>query len=149
MDQPMMPEEKNFSGEKNTKIIAIIVAAAILVAGALYFTKKPSQSNSQTQSPSAVSNEPVDKTFDISSKPYEFSIKEIRVKKGEKVRINLTNELGLHDWVIDEFAARTKQIQAGQTDSVVFTADKIGTFEYYCSVGTHRQMGMVGKLIVE
>jgi nitrite reductase (NO-forming) len=71
------------------------------------------------------------------------------VKLGETVRINLTNEQGFHDWVIDEFNARTKQINAGQTDTVEFVADKVGTFEYYCSVGNHRQMGMIGKLIVE
>ena len=37
----------------------------------------------------------------------------------------------------------------GQIDEVEFVVDKAGTFEYYCSVGNHRQMGMVGKLIVE
>ena len=57
----------------------------------------------------------------------------------------------MHDWVIDEFSARAKQIQAGETDTVEFVANKKGTFEYYCSVGNgfHRQQGMVGKLIVE
>jgi plastocyanin len=28
-------------------------------------------------------------------------------------------------------------------------ADKKGTFEYYCSVGQHRALGMKGKLVVE
>src|SRR3990167_9256749 len=37
----------------------------------------------------------------------------------------------------------------GQSASVEFTADKAGGFEYYCSVGTHRAMGMVGAFIVE
>ncbi len=32
---------------------------------------------------------------------------------------------------------------------VEFTADKKGTFEYYCSVGEHRVNGMKGKFIVE
>jgi uncharacterized cupredoxin-like copper-binding protein len=50
---------------------------------------------------------------------------------------------------VDEFDARTVIVQPGQTAEVEFVADKTGTFEYYCSVGTHRQMGMVGKLIVE
>ena len=30
-----------------------------------------------------------------------------------------------------------------------FTADKVGSFEYYCSVGSHRSMGMKGVLKVE
>jgi plastocyanin len=87
--------------------------------------------------------------FNLSAKPFEFSQKEIRVKKGDKVRINLTIAAGFHDWAIDEFNAKTRQMGAGESDSVEFTADKIGTFEYYCSVGNHRQMGMVGNLIVE
>jgi len=87
--------------------------------------------------------------FDISAKPFEFSIKEIRVKKGDKVRINLSIESGIHDWVIDDFSSATSQLSAGQSGFVEFIADKTGVFEYYCSVGNHRQLGMVGKLIVE
>ncbi len=78
-----------------------------------------------------------------------FDLKEIRVKKGDKVRVTFKNEEGFHDWVLDEFNAKTKQISAGQEEVVEFTADKTGTFEYYCSVGKHRENGMVGTLIVE
>lgn len=78
-----------------------------------------------------------------------FDLKEIRVKKGDKVRVTFKNEEGFHDWVLDEFNVKTKQIGAGQEEVVEFTADKVGTFEYYCSVGKHRQNGMFGKLIVE
>ena len=56
---------------------------------------------------------------------------------------------GFHNFTVDEFNARTRQINAGETDTIQFTADKAGTFEYYCNVGNHREMGMVGKLIVE
>ena len=65
------------------------------------------------------------------------------------MRIVFKNNKGTHDWVIDEFNARTKTIQSDQTDTIEFIADKLGTFEYYCSVSNHRQMGMVGQLIVE
>ena len=59
------------------------------------------------------------------------------------------NEKGTHNWTLDEFDAKTDTIQGGETDSVEFTADKAGTFEYYCGVGNHRAQGMVGKLMVE
>lgn len=85
----------------------------------------------------------------MEAKPFSFSQREIRVKKGDTVKIQLTNKEGFHDWVIDEFKARTKQLQAGQSETIEFIADKTGTFEYYCSVGQHRAQGMVGKLIVE
>jgi plastocyanin len=86
---------------------------------------------------------------DISGKNFSFSKSEIRVKQGDIVQINFTSENGVHNWVVDEFNAHTATVQTGGTSSVTFVADKKGTFEYYCSVGSHRQMGMVGNLIVE
>lgn len=72
----------------------------------------------------------------------------ITAKKGETVRITFKNVDGLHDFVIDEYSVATKQIQGGAEETVEFVADKVGTFEYYCSVGNHREMGMVGTLTV-
>ncbi len=89
------------------------------------------------------------KTFTITAQNFSFNPKEIRVKKGDTVKIILKNSGGFHDWVIDAFNARTTQIQGGQTAEVTFVADKAGTFEYYCSVDEHKQMGMRGNLIVE
>jgi len=91
--------------------------------------------------------EPV--TVSLSGKNFEFSQKEIRVKEGDTVTINFTNESGTHNWTVDEFDARTQTIQGGSSASVTFVADKKGSFEYYCSVGQHRALGMVGTLIVE
>jgi plastocyanin len=89
------------------------------------------------------------KEFTVTGKSFSFTPNELKVKKGDTVKITFKNNGGFHDWVIDEFNARTKQIGDGEIDTVEFTADKAGTFEFYCSVGNHRQMGMVGNLIVE
>src|SRR3989344_3883439 len=80
------------------------------------------------------------KTFTVVGKPFSFSLSEIKVKQGDTVKIVFQNTEGMHDWVIDEFGARTPQIQAGQSATVEFVANKKGTFEYYCSVGQHRQL---------
>lgn len=89
------------------------------------------------------------KIIEVSNKGFAFVPAEIRVKKGDTVKVTFTNTGGMHDFVIDELNVKTKQISDGQKEEVMFVADKAGTFEYYCSVGNHRQMGMVGKLIVE
>jgi carboxymethylenebutenolidase len=73
----------------------------------------------------------------------------LRVKAGDTVRIELAVLDMTHDLVIDEFSAATDQVGAGQTTSVEFTAPRAGEYEYYCSVGNHRAMGMAGKFIVE
>jgi plastocyanin len=98
-------------------------------------------------------------TLDVTANPdvvvnltganFRFSKGEIRVKQGDIVQINFTAGDMQHDWVVDEFNARTAIVPAGQSTSVTFVADKKGTFEYYCSVGQHRANGMVGTLIVE
>ncbi|PIR96730.1 MAG: hypothetical protein COT91_05100 [Candidatus Doudnabacteria bacterium CG10_big_fil_rev_8_21_14_0_10_41_10] len=89
------------------------------------------------------------KEFAVTGIPFEFSLSEIRVNKGDTVRIAFTNGQGTHDWVIDEFNARTNILQTEQTETIEFVADQTGEFEYYCSVGNHRQLGMKGILIVQ
>lgn len=89
------------------------------------------------------------KVFAISGKNFTFDIKEIRVKKNDTVTINFTSTDGFHDFGIDEFDARTEKIRTGDATSVTFVANKTGTFEYYCSVGSHRVSGMTGKIIIE
>lgn len=89
------------------------------------------------------------KVFEVSGTNFVFDKTEIKVKKGDTVTIDFTSADGFHDLVIDEFSARTEKMRTGGKSSVTFVADKVGTFEYYCSVGQHRMNGMVGKLIVE
>ncbi len=79
----------------------------------------------------------------------EQSNPDIVVQQGDIVEVTLTVTGGTHDWVVDEFNVSTKLISSGQTSTVVFIADQNGEFEYYCSFGNHRQMGMYGRLIVE
>lgn len=92
---------------------------------------------------------PADVIFDISGRNYAFSEIELRAKKGDKVKVIFTSADGFHNWTVDEFNAATEQVQTGGRTEVTFIADKAGTFEYYCSVGNHRELGMVGNLIVE
>lgn len=87
--------------------------------------------------------------IDMIGTNYDFDIKEIKVQKGDVVTINLQSDGGFHDWVVDTFSAATERINEGGMTSVTFTADQVGTFQYYCSVGRHQQLGMVGYLTVE
>ncbi len=80
---------------------------------------------------------------------YKFSPAMITAKKGDTIKLTFRNGGGMHDFVIDEFDVKTNQIGEGEEEDVEFVADKTGTFEFYCSVGNHRKMGMVGKLVVE
>ena len=95
------------------------------------------------------------KTFVVTGENFKFVVNgasnpDIKVNKGDRVRIEFTSTKGFHDWVVDEFDVATKQVRDSDGMTYVeFIADKIGTFEYYCSVGQHRANGMKGNLIVK
>ncbi len=155
---------------KNSNLTVIIVVVLLILGGGVLYLMSmnksstpgttmmenttPPTNNAVMGEPSGASGagkmqDPNAKRFTVTAKNFEFDTKEITVKKGDTVKVLLKNSEGFHDWVVDEFNAKTSQLQAGGEEEVTFTADKSGTFEYYCSVGKHRQMGMVGKLIVE
>ena len=94
------------------------------------------------------------KVFILTGENFKFIMNgddnpDLIVNEGDKVRIEFTSTSGFHDWVVDEFNAATSKVNEGGTTSIEFTADKKGQFEYYCSVGSHRSLGMKGNLIVQ
>lgn len=89
------------------------------------------------------------RVFAVEGFNFGYDQSEIRVKEGETVTINFVSVDGFHDWVVDEFNAATEKVRPGTPTSVTFVADKAGSYEFYCSVGSHRANGMVGTLIVE
>ena len=90
------------------------------------------------------------KEFSVTASNFKFSTGDIKVKKGEIVRVVLNVAEGRHNWKVDGYPnVGTQILQQGQSETIEFVADKAGTFEYYCSIGSHRQMGMKGKFIVE
>lgn len=90
-----------------------------------------------------------DVTIDLTGKNFEFSQDKIEVYEGDRVTINFESTGGFHDWGVDEFDAWTKKVNPGEVTSVTFTADKVWSFEFYCSVGNHRAEGMLGWFIVK
>lgn len=90
--------------------------------------------------------------IEVEMSSYKFNPDEIRVKAGQTVTIKLHNAGGIHDFVIDELDVASEESSTGEDTEVTFTVpeDAAGeSYEYYCGVGNHRQLGMVGMLIVE
>lgn len=85
--------------------------------------------------------------YDPALKKPIFSLPEMSVKKGDKVKVNITNTMGTHDFVIDEFKVKA-DLPLNEGVVVEFTADKAGEFVYYCSVPGHRENGQWGTLKV-
>lgn len=118
-----------------------------------------SEMNTQEETIQDSEEQPTDMTedaevvFEVSGVNFAFTIDGQRnpdmiVNQGDRVRVEFTSASGVHDWVVDEFGA-TEIVQTGGSTFVEFVADQTGTFEYYCSVGSHRQQGMRGSFIVQ
>lgn len=75
-----------------------------------------------------------------------FSPRELTAQVGEEVVLDM-RVTGVHTFTIDELGVNVRLRQG--TDSVRFTPDRPGQFEYYCAVPGHRERGMLGALTVE
>lgn len=144
--------------EKNQLIVAAVVGVVVLVGGVWFLSQRnnpaPVQTQNVTSSPqvgnsSSSATQTNVKEVTVSGSNFKFDPAEIRVKAGDKVKITFKNNGGIHDLRIDGLNVATKRLDSGESEAIEFTANKIGTFEYYCSVANHKAMGMVGKLIVE
>lgn len=75
----------------------------------------------------------------------------ITVSAGENVTLNVTNDGTMtHNLMIPGLNVGTPAAMSpGQNAVVKFTAPMTaGNFTYYCSVDSHRELGMVGTLVV-
>ncbi len=153
--------------QKSVLLIGIVVVVAVL--GGFFFMsgKSPVQpmatpvevEESETM---VVEDEQVDATAEanamektttitIDVKPFSFAPAVIEAKAGETITVTLTNSEGMHDFVIEELSVASKKLTQGQTDTfeIKIPEDATGkSYEFYCSVGNHRQQGMVGTLKV-
>ncbi len=147
-----------------TLVIVGVLVILVILGFALMRSQKSTPATQQNPTPqaqttvtsqpssepsSAMKQESTTKEVTVTGQNFSFSPDTIEVKKGDKVKITFKNSGGTHDFIIDAFNVATKRITSGQEETVQFTADKAGQFEFYCSVGNHRDMGMKGTLTVK
>lgn len=91
-------------------------------------------------------------SLDISMDNFSFSTTQINAKPGDVVEVFLVTSEGNHDFVLDELGVKSSVLASGETETIRFTVPESAagqTYEFYCSVGNHRALGMVGTLVVE
>ena len=147
-------QNKTKKGVGSIIVIGIIVLIALGILGFSLINNNRSESLATVPENNTLgannNNNANITTISVEGGNYYFNPNEIRVKKGNTVKIILNSVDGVaHNFVIDEFNITSQTISVGQTTQVEFTPDKTGTFEFYCNISNHRQMGMKGTLIVE
>ncbi len=139
-------------------IVALVVIVLVLIGVLAFASKKNTSVDVNNYNQGTVNNNIVATTstttlpsvssFTVSSQNFSFAPSTLTVKKGDRVKVTLNNISGTHDLNIDEFDVTTGTLEGPGSTTVEFVADKVGSFEYYCSIGNHRAMGMKGILTV-
>lgn len=85
----------------------------------------------------------------MTAQRYKFTPNVITVNQGDHVRLIITALDRDHGFELKSYEIN-QRLKKGDPATIEFTADKVGTFEFHCSVfcglGHHR---MKGKLIVK
>lgn len=127
------------------KIILILILTVFLTSCAA----KPTAEPVNTEPTSTNEPQGTVKEITMTAKQFEFQPAKITVKKGDRLRLKITSTDVAHGFAIKEYGIRQK-LDPGKEEIVEFTADKTGTFTYYCSVQCGSGHGaMKGTLIVE
>lgn len=134
--------------------IGIFAVFALAVLGFLFIkSTKPKGVVESTQISEVPTTSPelgaAVKEFTVVGSNFSFSPGTISVNKGDMVKIIFKDDDGTHNLVIDGYNLSTNVINGGSSDLIQFVADKNGSFEFFCSVGSHRDLGMTGTLIVK
>ena len=158
------------------KNVIIVIVVFIAIAGGIFIYKNSKTADDSNSTPASAPNtnnmtvpgiptvpppptdentQPVSSTdqgtvkeFTVLGTNYTFNPATITVKKGDTVKITFKDDDGFHDLKIDGYNVATQRVNTGGESSVQFVADKTGSFEYYCSVDSHREKGMKGTFVV-
>jgi len=90
-------------------------------------------------------------TVDLTATDFKFDPSDPSVKSGE-VTFNVTNDGGTtHALEVEGPGeeSETDDISPGGSTELTVDLSKPGTYEFYCPVGNHKEMGMEGEITVK
>jgi len=116
------------------------------VSSSVTTTSASSITTTASQTSTATANV---KSFTVTEHSFAIDPATITVNKGDSVKITvISNDIG-HNFCIESYGICSNTVSSGQSTILNFVANQTGTFAYYCSIDGHRNLGMVGQLIVQ
>lgn len=147
-----------------TAVVALLSAAALAGPGASGHGHDESFSAGEPGDPKKPSRE-----ITVLMSEMDYSPATIEVKRGEQVRFVIRN-VGTepHEFLLATTAENLKhgevmkknpdmehdepnglRLDAKKSGEILWKFSKAGTFEYSCLIPTHREYGMIGKVVVK
>lgn len=88
-------------------------------------------------------------TLTVKTSDLSFDMDKITVKVGQPVTVRLENvDYMDHALNIDALNVQSEEIAPEQATTFTFTAQKAGTYQFYCPMEGHAKLGMTGTLQV-
>ncbi|MFA5797021.1 MAG: cupredoxin domain-containing protein [Candidatus Woesearchaeota archaeon] len=143
-------------------IMLLFIGVVLFVAGC---TQKTTTSISQPSSPQVQqggagqipqsapsqpsSSSTTPRVIKLEAYSWGFNPSTITVKKGETIKLEISATSETHSLTIQGYNVNSDTVSPGHDASVTFTADKVGTFEFFCSTYCGEgHNSMTGKLVV-
>jgi plastocyanin len=144
--------------QNKTAWISLGILIALLVVGGVFLSiQKKTVSVTGTPSPTSTKDSSdttpvVDEEeggIVIEGEEFSFSPNKIKTQPGI-IKITFKNTGTMqHDLVFEDLDVGTKIISPGEEETIEVEIVETGTYTFYCSIGSHRQLGMEGELVVE
>jgi uncharacterized cupredoxin-like copper-binding protein len=143
---------------------AVLLAAMIYAAAAAAHDKHGGYSAGQPGDPKKPAREVV-----VLMNEMDYTPATIEVKRGEQIRFVIRNVgTEAHEFLLATTAENLKhgeemkknpdmehdepnglRLDAKKSGEILWKFTKVGTFEYSCLIPTHREFGMIGKVVVK
>lgn len=125
------------------KVLTLILLSVLVLGCVSQPVQQPEQTLSANATPPEV------KEFTMTAKQWAFEPSTITVNKGDRVRLIITSVDVAHGFGLPDFNVDAR-LEPGAATTVEFTADRTGTFTFFCSVVCGAgHSGMHGTLIVK
>ena len=123
---------------------AALIAIILLVVGVIFILPGDEKINTVTFT--------IESQFHDDDNSLSFNPANIEVNEGDKIviifKVGQNSPLAPHNLHIHGYDIITEDVNPGESDTIEFIADNIGTFTIQCDIAGHADLGMTGELIV-
>lgn len=118
---------KNSKRQISLMVVVVVAVILLMITAGVAMTRTSLADDSDPESGQ------VTKEFTIWARQFDFTPAVITVQQGDHVRVNLKTADVAHGWYIDGYDVNIK-VSGDKTESVEFTVDKAGIFQYACGL---------------